>query len=153
MLLLRHANAGEKFESPARDRVRPLDRKGQAEARRLPTVFASLRFERIVSSPHRRCVETVEPIAAARGLVVELAKELEPGTHVRKVRALLARLPDETLVCTHREVLEGLFHGQVAFEKGGAWVVERRRSRLVPVEYLAPPAKLSARPGRLVRTR
>ena len=151
MLLLRHASAGERVDPPALDVARPLDRRGRADARRLPKSLAGHRIERIVSSPHRRCIETVEPIAAARGLAVEVKSEFEPDASVDQTRALLARLSDETLVCTHREVFERLFHGEVACEKGGAWKVEHVRARLLPVEYFEPPAKRAARPTRLVR--
>jgi phosphohistidine phosphatase SixA len=153
MLLLRHASAGEKLDFPALDRARPLDRQGRADARSLSAALAGHRFERIVSSPHRRCVESVEPIAAARGVALELRRELEPDASVDQTRALLARLSDETLVCTHREVFERLFHGEVACEKGGAWKVERVRSRLLPVEYFGAPSKRAARATRLVRSR
>jgi len=153
LLFLRHASAGEKLESAALDHARPLDRQGRADAGRLPAILAGFVIERIVSSPHRRCVETVEPLAAARGVALELERGLGPEVPAREARALLAGLPDGTLVCTHREVFEHLFHGEAACEKGGAWLVERRRSQLVPVEYVAPPAKQPARRGRLVRTR
>ena len=53
---------------------------------------------------------------------------------------LLVELPEESLVCTHREVFLQLFAGEVSCEKGGVWVLERQGALLCPVEYLAPRA-------------
>jgi 8-oxo-dGTP diphosphatase len=139
MLLHRHLSAGEKLGSPSLDRARPLDRIGRADARALHERLARYRIARVVSSPYRRCLDSVRPLAAARALEVERAGELAPDAFLAETKALLEELEDETLVCTHREVFERLFDGRIACEKGGMWVVERRGSRLVPVEYVPPP--------------
>ena len=140
---------------PSRDRARPLDRVGRAVARKLPGRLELYPIERVVSSPYRRCLESVEPLAAARALEVERAEELAPDASLSQLEALLQKLGAETLVSTHREVFERLFDGRIACEKGGTWVVERRGSRLVPVEYLPPAAESRARKraGKLARNR
>ena len=140
MLLLRHASAGEKLGSPSLDRVRPLDAAGRAAARDLPAALAGFAIARILTSSHRRCLESVRQLAEARGLPVERREELAPDASLGDTKALLEELPDCALVCTHREVIERLFDGDIECEKGGAWVVERRGSRLVPATYLAPTA-------------
>jgi phosphohistidine phosphatase SixA len=138
MLFLRHAGAGERLSSLSLDRARALDRAGRVVSKRLPEALAGHVIERIVSSPHARCVDTVIPLAKANGLVVERREELAPDAPRKDTLALLAELPSTALVCTHREVVERVFGGEVTCEKGGAWLVERRR-RLVPVAYLPPP--------------
>jgi 8-oxo-dGTP diphosphatase len=154
MLLLRHASAGNRLESPALDLLRPLDRVGQAQARKLPEALAQYAIERIVSSPHRRCVETVRPLADARGLEIEKREALAPDARLEDTAALVDALPDASLVCTHREVIERLFDG-VACEKGGTWVLERRGSRWLPTQYLPPPltAEQARRAPAAVRNR
>jgi len=147
MLLHRHSSAGEKRDSPIDDRARPLDPVGRADARRLPWLLAGYSLEGIVSSPYRRCLESVEPLAVARSLEVEPADELAPDAALDDVKALLERLDDATLACTHREVLDRLFDGRLACEKGGTWMVERRGSLLVPVEYVPPPAVRDRQPA------
>jgi 8-oxo-dGTP diphosphatase len=142
MLLHRHASAGEKLESPSLDRARRLDGDGRADAAALRDVLAGYPIERIVSSSHRRCLDSVRPLAEARGLPVERREELAPDALLEDTKALLEELPRNVLVCTHREVIERLFHGDLACEKGGTWVVERHGSRLVPTEYLPPPTRL-----------
>jgi phosphohistidine phosphatase SixA len=140
MLLLRHASAGERLSSPGVDRFRRLDEAGRIVARQLAWAFADREITRIVSSPLARCVETVAPLAASRGLVVENRWELDPDVSLNDLRILLDDLPDTTLACTHREVLETLLGWDVTCEKGGAWVLERNGSELVPTLYVAPPA-------------
>ncbi|MDQ3381101.1 MAG: hypothetical protein M3546_12415, partial [Actinomycetota bacterium] len=54
--------------------------------------------------------------------------------------ALLEELPAESLLCTHREVVERLFDGDVQCEKGGAWVLERHVGRWRPAMYLPASA-------------
>ena len=155
MLLHRHASAGERLDAPELDRARPLDRVGRADARRLADVLEGQEITRIVSSPLRRCVDSVKPLATVRGLEIELRDELEPQASAETTTGLLRGLPDTTLLCTHREVIERLFEGKIACEKGGTWILERRRSRLVPVEYIGPPTTLERerRLGALVRSR
>lgn len=142
MLLLRHASAGKRLWSPSRDRARRLDRAGWADARKLVDVLGSHTIERLVSSPHVRCMDTLAPLARARHLVVEARDELAPDAALADVRALVAELPDDALVCTHREIVARLFGGELTCEKGGTWLLERRAGQQVPVAYLSPPASV-----------
>jgi 8-oxo-dGTP diphosphatase len=139
MLLLRHASAGERLSSPSRDRARRLDRLGRAQAARLIETLSALNIERIVTSPHIRCVESVVPLGRALDVDVEVRPELAPDAERRRTLALLRELPEAALACTHREVFERLFGSEVACEKGAAWIVERRGRRWVPTRYLSPP--------------
>ena len=111
MLLLRHARAGTRLSSPTLDCARPLSRHGRAQARRLPEALAGYPLERIVTSPHARCVETVEPLAEASGLGIECREGLALDASRRDVLRLLRGLPAGSPLCTHREVIERLFDG------------------------------------------
>jgi 8-oxo-dGTP diphosphatase len=144
VLLLRHVSAGGRLSSPAIDRFRRLDEAGRVMARQLVWSLADYELTRIVSSPLPRCVETVIPLSASRGLVVEERWELAPDSEVKDVLILLADLPESALVCTHREVLEKLLGWDVTCEKGGTWLLHRDGSVLVPTLYLAPPADVPA---------
>jgi len=141
VLLLRHASAGERLSSPDLDRERSLDAVGRVDARRLPETLAGYVFDRIVTSPYPRCVETVGPLAARLGVRVELLDELAPGAPARLVGGILDELRhDSVLACTHREAFEALFGGGVTCDKGGGWILERRRVGWHPVTYVAPPS-------------
>jgi 8-oxo-(d)GTP phosphatase len=141
---MRHASAGSRLPSPTEDRARSLDPSGRADTRELLVSLAPYAIERVVTSPHVRCVETVEPIARQRGLDVECREALAPDGSRVDLLNLLEELPDSALVCTHREIFERLFDGEIRCEKGGVWTVEVRDGRVVPLEYL-PPASTAAR--------
>jgi 8-oxo-(d)GTP phosphatase len=146
MLLSRHASAGERLASPTEDRARGLDLAGRADAHALAAALSAHAIQRIVSSPHARCRESVEPLARVRGLTVELREELAPGASHEATLTLLGELLDDSLVCTHREVFERLFGGEITCEKGGTWIVEGG----VPVAYVPPPS--STLPSRRAAT-
>jgi len=70
-VLVRHASAGDRHGWAGDDRLRPLDARGRRQAAQLVELLRPLDMRRVVSSPYVRCVETVEPLAAALGLPVE----------------------------------------------------------------------------------
>jgi 8-oxo-dGTP diphosphatase len=143
MLLLRHASAGERPQAASLDRARRLDRVGRADARELPEALAGHVIDRVVSSPHARCIESVGALARGRNLRVEVRDELVPDASIEDARALLDEMPDSALVCTHREVIERLFDSELTCEKGGTWLVERREDGVLqPVAYLPPPSSV-----------
>ena len=100
LLLLRHARAGDSETWPGDDRDRPLDAKGWKQAGGLVGRLESFRIDAIYTSPYRRCVDTVLPIAAARGLRPELRPELamDDAAGAAFVQALAGR---PMLVCGH----------------------------------------------------
>lgn len=140
MLLLRHASAGPRLSTPGIDRFRQLDQSGRAQARQLLWTLAGHTFERVVSSPFFRCVETVTPLAQSRHVPIEQRDELAPDASPADAERLLAELPDASLVCTHQEILDELFARELECEIAGGWVVERHDTLWVPVQYVAPPA-------------
>lgn len=153
MLLLRHVSAGTRLSSPEIDRWRRLDETGRMVARQLVWAYADRPITHIVSSPHARCVESVVPLAQSRGLVVEQRWELGPAVELGDLLTLLVDLPDSSVACTHREVIEGLLGPEGTCEKGGAWVLERSGPELVPAVYVAPPEAVGANLRQPVRTR
>ena len=152
MLLLRHASASQRLSSPGVDRFRRLDDTGRMVARQLVWSLADREITRVVSSPLARCVESVVPLAESRHLAVESRWELAPDVPLDDIVTLLADLPDTALACTHREVFEKLLGPEAECEKGGAWVLERSGSDLVPALYLPPPAPVGAGERQALRT-
>src|SRR6185436_5719102 len=76
LFLVRHASAGHRASWEGEQRIRPLDERGRRQALALVDLLEGEPIERILSSPAFRCVQTVEPLAAARGLEIELRDEL-----------------------------------------------------------------------------
>ena len=137
VLLLRHAPAGTKRLDRAADRTRGLDRRGARIASTLPERLER-RFEvgEIVSSPYRRCLETVEPLASRLGLAPLPDERLEPGRSPGEAEAAVHDAPAGAVICTHGEVLKALLGDSVACAKGAGWIVERARGRITPVAYI-----------------
>jgi broad specificity phosphatase PhoE len=121
-VLVRHASAGDPSGRDADDRLRPLDPRGFRQAAALGDLLRTLPVERVVSSPYLRCIQTVEPLAAACGLVVEHDDRLAEGAGAA-ARDLLAGAG--VVACTHGDVVESLLgHG---LKKGAAVLLQDGR--------------------------
>jgi 8-oxo-dGTP diphosphatase len=117
-VLLRHAAAGDRDDWDGHDRSRPLDARGRRQAAELVELLQPLGVLRVVSSPYTRCVETVEPLAAALGLTVEQDDRLAEGAGGAAAELLEE---DGVVACTHGDVVERLLgHG---LKKGAAVVL------------------------------
>lgn len=120
-VLLRHASAGDREAWTAPDALRPLDERGRRQAEELVPLLLELGAARVVSSPYVRCVQTVEPLAAALGVELEEDERLAEGEG-SAAACLLAE--DGVVACTHGDViatLSGLWLKKAAaaiFENG-----------------------------------
>ncbi|MGA9610310.1 MAG: histidine phosphatase family protein, partial [Mycobacterium sp.] len=70
LLLVRHALPLR--SEPGQGADPDLSHEGRAQVARLPDALARFPITRVVSSPQRRSLQTAEPVAAARGLPVEI---------------------------------------------------------------------------------
>ena len=70
LLLVRHALPLR--SEPGQGADPDLSDEGRAQVARLPDALARFPISRVVSSPQRRAIQTAEPVAAARGLAVEV---------------------------------------------------------------------------------
>ena len=151
LYVVRHAKAGIRAAWSGPDAERPLTRRGRKQARRLVERFRGLEIERILSSPFVRCVQTVEPLAEARGLAVDAASELREGAGVDELLRALASLDDgPTVVCGHGTEIESMIdrlerdgatiEGARGIAKGSVWVLDRDGGRVVAAHYLPAPA-------------
>jgi len=127
--LVRHASAGSRREWVGDDRLRPLDARGEKQARRLAQELEVRKLDRIVSSPYVRCVETVRPLAAERGLELEERTEIAEGASRAETFGLLDELEGSNfLLCTHGDVVFALL-GE-GMKKGELRIVEREGDRI-----------------------
>lgn len=146
-LLIRHAKAGDRDRWTAADHLRPLTKPGLRQSQALVEQLAGYRIERVLSSPYVRCVQSVEPLAAARGLDIEETDALAEGAGIHPLRRLLETAGDAAL-CTHGDVmqdfLEWLDHRGVNLDgglaKGATWVLDVIGGEVLSARYLPPPA-------------
>jgi phosphohistidine phosphatase SixA len=102
MLLIRHARAGDRAEWSGDDRRRPLDERGRKQAVDLVPALSDYPLARILSSPYDRCIQTVEPLARAYGLEVEIRDELGEERQLEEGVELVRSLLDQDVaVCGH----------------------------------------------------
>lgn len=152
IFLLRHCEAEQWRDGD--DRLRPLTAVGRDRAARMGGVVAALGVDELMSSPARRCVDTLTPAAAALGLTLtEEPLFGEQGTDRDKVVALLrerAGAGRSVLVCTHAPLIGALLERFAAerphllprparLDAGGAWCVELAGEDPVGFSYLPPP--------------
>lgn len=133
--MVRHAKAANRDEWSVDDRLRPLTKKGRKQAEELVRIFKPLRVSNVFSSAYVRCAQTVEPLAAARGLEVKLSTELEEGHGLEGLTEFLGdRSLDGVVLSTHGDIVVELVEDLVArevvtqgdggYEKGSTWVLE-----------------------------
>ena len=140
LVVLRHGAAFPRDEWTGDDRLRPLAAEGKEQARALPAVLGAYGVSRLVSSPSKRCIQTLRrmhlPIERDPALSEESAAP--PGV---LVRVLAAR--EGTVICTHRPLLPVIFeHLGVSLESplapGEMVVCHRRGRRVVAAERVCP---------------
>jgi 8-oxo-dGTP diphosphatase len=123
LLIVRHANAGKRKLWKHDDRVRPLTAYGHQQAAELVTLFRDRPIDVIVSSPARRCMQTVAPLAAYRGLSLLVTEHLDTRADLDEARKVLTELEGmRAVLSTHREVMERILpaaKGEGAKLKGG----------------------------------
>jgi 8-oxo-dGTP diphosphatase len=152
--VIRHAEAGNRDRWTAPDDLRPLSRGGRLQAQRIAERFAGEPFVQVMSSPFVRCVQTVSPLADARGLSVELRDDLAEGqpTGYLEKAILEAEGAGPTAICVHGDAVRALLGDLIergiarrvsrATKKGAAWVLEVRDGAIVAARHVpAPPAK------------
>jgi 8-oxo-dGTP diphosphatase len=117
LIVLRHSAAVGRGEWDGDDEQRPLSGVGAAQTRALMPLLDAYLPPVVLSSPARRCVDTVRGYAEAHGFAVETEALLSeesfvaaPETMVKRAAGLLAEGTGAVL-CTHRPVLPGLLAG------------------------------------------
>lgn len=149
VLLIRHGHATGRKDWRGDNRARPLTDKGRRQALALPKALQSYAPQRVLSSPYRRCVETVEPLASQFGLSVEVTEDLAEGAGAAALALVRILADDKVALCTHGDVIPDVLvpladedlldlgqHPKQA--KGSAWVLEHSRGQFVRATYLPP---------------
>lgn len=133
--VVRHAKAGDREDWSGDDRLRPLTKKGFKQAEALVDVFRKLDISAIFSSSYLRCVQTVEPLAAARRTQVKHSPSLEEGHGLEGLSEFLGdRSLGNAVLSTHGDIVWELVEDLVAreiirpgeggYEKGATWIVD-----------------------------
>ncbi len=135
--LVRHASAGTRDDADPSDGERILDATGHLQAERLAEWLRHEDIRQVLSSPLRRCVQTVEPLAKLLDLPVVADARLAEGSEVTAAWTLLeeaAGATGDVVVCSHGDVIPDLVRrlqgrgmqipGKSGCAKGSAWVLQ-----------------------------
>jgi 8-oxo-(d)GTP phosphatase len=111
IIVQRHGAAVSRAKWRKGEKSRPLNAKGRKQSQALPPLIDAFDPRSVVSSPWKRCLATVDPLARVEGIKVRTKDELtEAGHegHPSRTKAVIERVLREaagTVVCTHRPVL------------------------------------------------
>jgi len=81
IFLIRHAQSHPRASVP--DAQWPLSDLGRLQAQALAPLLAPLEIEEVISSPYRRCLDTVAPFVGRQGVSLRVKHDLRERTIVR----------------------------------------------------------------------
>ncbi|WP_166134322.1 NUDIX hydrolase [Nocardioides ochotonae] len=151
LVVLRHALSRPRKTWHEVDTARPLTDEGRHQAAALVPLLAAYDVREVVSSSATRCVETVAPYAAARGVIGGDPWLLDALTEEEATAEGVARAVDDlvslvgerrvgAVLCTHRPVLPLVFDRlgvpDPRLAKGAMLVAHLRHGRVVATEEL-----------------
>ncbi len=151
IVLVRHAKAGKRNAWPGEDALRPLDESGKEQAARLSTLLACFAPERILAADRVRCVSTMEPLAAALGLEVQIDPAFsddayaESPTATQTALLALAKPGQVSVVCSQGDTIPGLIDRlgpgirSSDTRKGAWWVLNLVDGDVVSADYYDAP--------------
>ena len=149
LLLIRHAEAGSPTDWDGEDHLRPLSEVGHDQASRLVVLWRNQPLKRILSSPHTRCIQTMEPLAAALGLEVEPVQELAEGNSREALRLVHEIVGEDAALCTHGDVVPELLQAlesegvhilaEWKWRKASTWVLHTENGAITHATYVPRP--------------
>lgn len=148
--LVRHARAGVKRRSGSSDLGRSLDKTGRGQAIALALELRRVPITRIITSDHRRCVQTMKPLATSLKLKPDTDRRMSVDAGPKDALDLLRQLGGEcAAISSHGEVVGALLgnlaaegvdlDGPMEWKKGSMWVLELRKGRVRSGRYVPPP--------------
>ncbi|SDZ99626.1 MULTISPECIES: NUDIX hydrolase [unclassified Mycobacterium] len=158
VLIVRHATAGRKARYKGDDRLRPLDKKGRAQAESLVGQLLAFGASDVHAASRTRCHQTVEPLAQELGVrirdeptLTEEAFAADPDAARKRVLKIAARSDSETVpvICTQGKVIpdliswwcerSGIRPDKSRNRKGSMWVMSLHGDTLVAADHIGSP--------------
>lgn len=124
LILLRHAQALPRSQWEDTDGQRPLTGIGTLQSRELAPILAAFSPSRVVTSPWKRCLDTVKPYGKKRRLkIVESSVLSEAGNKFspKQTARLIKEITEwdwSVVICTHRPALPTVVEALSKFANG-----------------------------------
>ena len=155
VLIVRHATAGSKSRFSGDDKLRPLDKKGRAQAEALVAQLSTFGPTDVYSADRVRCHQTVEPLAEELGVTIHnepsLTEEAYADNPKRGRRRVLqiAESHRTPVICTQGKVIpdliawwcerDGVRPDKSRNRKGSTWVLSLANGRLIAADHIGSP--------------
>ena len=129
LVILRHAQATKRSDYKGTiDAERPLAMRGYIQAPEVADLLGAYGITQVHTSPARRCVETVQPLADALGTSVIEEPMLSEEGHLAHPFAAPLRLGEllhvrqPLVICSHRPVMPSLMDGLFGVDGAADWM-------------------------------
>ena len=152
VLVVRHGSAGSKSRFSGDDKIRPLDKKGRAQAEALVAQLSAFGPTDVYAADRVRCHQTVEPLAEELGVTINneptLTEEAYADNPKRGRRRVLqiAGSHRTPVICTQGKVIpdlitwwcerDGVRPDKSRNQKGSTWVLSLAEGRLIAADHI-----------------
>lgn len=153
VLLVRHAPAAEEWDGP--DVTRPLSPAGVVAAKRIAELLTLFAPTRLVSATPRRCVQTLDALAAGLGVEIESDGVFDAESHARAPEVTADRLgklssdgDGPVVICSEAGVIpdtvalladsDGLSVPTVRTPEASAWALSFAGDKLRAADFISP---------------
>jgi 8-oxo-dGTP pyrophosphatase MutT (NUDIX family)/phosphohistidine phosphatase SixA len=152
VLIVRHGTAGSKSRFSGDDKIRPLDKKGRAQAEALVAQLSTFGPTDVYAADRVRCHQTVQPLAEELGVIISneptLTEEAYADNPKRgRRRALQISESHRTpVICTQGKVIpdliawwcdrDGVRPDKSRNRKGSTWVLSLVDGHLIAADHI-----------------
>jgi 8-oxo-dGTP pyrophosphatase MutT (NUDIX family)/phosphohistidine phosphatase SixA len=152
VLIVRHGTAGSKSRFSGDDKLRPLDKKGRAQAEALVAQLATFGPTDVYAADRTRCHQTVEPLAEELGVTINNEPALTEEAYAdnpKRARRRVVQIADShrtPVICTQGKVIpdliawwcerDGVRPDKSRNRKGSTWVLSLADGRLIAADHI-----------------
>jgi 8-oxo-dGTP diphosphatase len=140
-VVVRHGSAGQRETWLGDDRERPLDELGHRQAEVLAGVLEAFDVQRVLSADVLRCLDTVGPFAANRGIMIESEPLLSESGYDSAPQAAEARLlsvltaGERVVVCGQGKSIPPLLRGVCEVLNAPPWNSSTPKGAFVALHF------------------
>lgn len=155
ILIVRHGTAGSKSRYKGDDRLRPLDKRGRAQAESLTGQLLAFGGDTLYAADRTRCHQTIEPTAEELGVRIHNEPLLTEEAYADDRKATRRRILEiaaaqgTPVICTQGRVIpdliewwcerDGVRPDKSRNRKGSTWVMSSWQGRLVAADHIGSP--------------